>query len=98
MVEKRTIEEFLLLQFWENQELSSIENSLSFLENGNEQMSISDIANKVGLNLKTFQRSILNYQVSPRRPTLIPSLLILPNSTYYYSFYCIRYMLINRYN
>ena len=50
------IEEFLLLQFWENQELSSIENSLSFLENSNEQMSISDIANKVGLNLKTFQR------------------------------------------
>lgn len=50
------IETFLLSQFWDNQELSSIENSLSFLENNNEQMSISDIANRVGLNLKTFQR------------------------------------------
>lgn len=50
------IEAFLLSQFWDNQELSSIENSLSFLENSNEQMSISDIANKVGIHLKTFQR------------------------------------------
>ena len=49
-------ESFLLSQFWDNQELSSIENSLTFLENSNEQISISDIANKVGLNLKTFQR------------------------------------------
>jgi AraC-like DNA-binding protein len=50
------IESFLLSQFWDNQELSSIENSLTFLENSNEQISISDIAIKVGLNIKTFQR------------------------------------------
>jgi len=50
------IEEFLLSQFWDNQEVSNIENSLTLLENSNEQISISDIANKVGLNLKTFQR------------------------------------------
>jgi AraC-like DNA-binding protein len=50
------IESFLLSQFWDNQELSSIENSLTLLENSNEQISISDIAIKVGLNLKTFQR------------------------------------------
>ena len=50
------IESFLLSQFCDNQELSCIENSLSFLENSIEQMSISDIAIKVGLNLKTFQR------------------------------------------
>lgn len=50
------IEAFLLSQFWDNQELFSVENSLSLLENSQEQMAISDIANKVGLNLKTFQR------------------------------------------
>ena len=50
------IESFLLSQFWDNQELSNIENSLTFLENSNEQISISEIANKVGLNLKTFER------------------------------------------
>ena len=50
------IESFLLSQFCDNQEVSSIENSLILLENNNEQISISDIANKVGLNLKTFQR------------------------------------------
>lgn len=50
------IETFLLSQIWDNHELSSIENSLTLLENSNEQISISDIANKVGLNLKTFQR------------------------------------------
>jgi AraC-like DNA-binding protein len=50
------IESFLLSQFWNNKELSSIENSLTFLENSIEQISISDIANKLGLNLKTFQR------------------------------------------
>jgi len=50
------IESFLLSQFWDNQEVSNIENSLTFLENSNEQISISDIANKAGLNLKTFQR------------------------------------------
>ena len=50
------IESFLLSQFVDNQELSSIENSLKLLENSNEQFPISTIANKVGLNLKTFQR------------------------------------------
>ena len=50
------IESFLLSQFCDNQEVSSIENSLMLLENNNEQISISDIAIKVGLNLKTFQR------------------------------------------
>lgn len=50
------IETFLLSQIWENYELFSIENSLTLLENSNEQISVSDIANKLGLNLKTFQR------------------------------------------
>ncbi|MFM2386202.1 MAG: hypothetical protein RL660_959 [Bacteroidota bacterium] len=50
------IESFLLYQFWDNQELSIIEKSLALLENSNEQISIPDIAIKVGLNLKTFQR------------------------------------------
>lgn len=50
------IESFLLSQFCDNQDLSSIENSLTLLENGNEKISIPDIASKVGLNLKTFQR------------------------------------------
>jgi AraC-like DNA-binding protein len=50
------IESFLLSQIWENHELSSIENSLTLLENSNDQNSISEIANQVGLNLKTFQR------------------------------------------
>ena len=50
------IESFLLSQFCDNHELSSIENSLTLLENSNEQISISDIAIRVGLNLKTFQR------------------------------------------
>jgi AraC-like DNA-binding protein len=50
------IESFLLSQLWDNQEVSNIENSLILLENCNEQISISDIAFKVGLNLKTFQR------------------------------------------
>ena len=50
------IESFLLSQFCDNHELSSIENSLTLLENSNDQNSISEIANQVGLNLKTFQR------------------------------------------
>jgi AraC-like DNA-binding protein len=50
------IESFLLSQFVDNQELSIIEYSLKLLENSTEQFSISTIANKVGLNLKTFQR------------------------------------------
>jgi AraC-like DNA-binding protein len=50
------MESFLLSQFCDNQEISIIENSLTLLESSNEQISISDIAIKVGLNLKTFQR------------------------------------------
>lgn len=50
------IESFLLSQFGENQEVSSIENALTLLENNNEQISIADIAIKVALNIKTFQR------------------------------------------
>ena len=50
------LESFLLSQFYDNQELFIIENSLTLLENRNEQISISTIAKKVRLNLKTFQR------------------------------------------
>ena len=50
------IETFLLSQFCDHLELSSIENALTFLENRTEQIPISDVANQVGLNLKTFQR------------------------------------------
>jgi AraC-like DNA-binding protein len=50
------IESFLLSQFFDNPAISSIEKSLRLLENSNDQFSIADIANKVGLNLKTFQR------------------------------------------
>jgi AraC-like DNA-binding protein len=52
----RKIESFLLSQLCENQTLFNIEISLTLLENRNEQLSISDIAKKVGLKLKTFQR------------------------------------------
>lgn len=50
------IESFLLAQFCDHFEFSTIEKSLRLLENSNDQFSIADIANKVGLNLKTFQR------------------------------------------
>ena len=50
------IESFLLSQFWDNQELTNIDNSLKLLENNNVQMLMPDIAKKMGLNLKTFQR------------------------------------------
>lgn len=50
------IESFLLSQFFDDSALSNIENSLTLLENSYEQIPISDIAIKVGLNLKTFQR------------------------------------------
>jgi AraC-like DNA-binding protein len=50
------LESFLLSQFLENQELIAIEESLKLLEKGNEQTTISAIATKVGLTLKTFQR------------------------------------------
>lgn len=50
------LESFLISQFSENQELITIEESLKLLEKGNEQTTISAIATKVGLTLKTFQR------------------------------------------
>lgn len=50
------LESFLLSQFNDNPELAIIENSLILLENGYEKIAISTIADKVGLNLKTFQR------------------------------------------
>lgn len=55
------LETFLLSQFWENSALSIIANSLTFLENTNEQISIAEIANRLGLNLKTFQRHFLKH-------------------------------------
>lgn len=51
------IESFLLSQLMDIQDYSIIEESLTFLENSNEQISISKIANELGLNLKTFQRN-----------------------------------------
>ena len=50
------LESFLLSQFSEYQELFPIEESLTFLQNSNDQTSISALAIKVGFNLKTFQR------------------------------------------
>jgi AraC-like DNA-binding protein len=50
------VESFLISQFSDNQALAILENSLKLLENYNEQISMSTIANTVGLNLKTFQR------------------------------------------
>ena len=50
------LESFLVSQFSEKQELIAIEESLKLLEKGNEQTTISAIATKVGLTLKTFQR------------------------------------------
>lgn len=50
------IESFLLSQFCDHQELSNIDISLKLFENCNEQMLIPDIAEKIGLNPKTFQR------------------------------------------
>ena len=50
------LEIFLLSQFSENQELCSLEESLKILENSNDRTSISNLAIKLGYNLKTFQR------------------------------------------
>jgi AraC-like DNA-binding protein len=50
------LESFLLSQFSEKQSLLKIENSLQFLVNNIEQIPISTIATKAGLNLKTYQR------------------------------------------
>ena len=57
----KNIETFLLSQFSDNQELSKIEESLTFLENSYEQIPITDIASKIGLNLKTYQRHFQNH-------------------------------------
>lgn len=50
------IEAFLLTQLCSNEGISRIENSLKLLENIKERISISEIANKIELNQKTFQR------------------------------------------
>lgn len=50
------LESFLISQFSEHSELLPVQESLSWLENSNDQTSISDLAEFVGLNLKTFQR------------------------------------------
>ena len=50
------LESFLLSQFSENQDLNTIEESLKILHNSNDQTSVSELANKLGYNLKTFHR------------------------------------------
>lgn len=55
------IESFLLSQLNDDPALSSVEKSLKLLENGTNQISISTIADTVGLNLKTFQRHFLKH-------------------------------------
>ena len=60
-IEMSKIESFLLSQFSDNQKLSKIEESLTFLENSYEQIPITDIASKIGLNLKTYQRHFQNH-------------------------------------
>lgn len=50
------LESFLLSQFVENPALIHLEKSLSILNNVNDEISITEIAFKLGYNLKTFQR------------------------------------------
>jgi AraC-like DNA-binding protein len=52
----KTLEEFLLSEFKETNELRDLEASLSLIENLDVNYSISEIADKLGYNLKTFQR------------------------------------------
>ena len=52
----RKIESFLLTQFYDHFEFSTIEKALKLIENCDEKMPISAIASEVGLNTKTFQR------------------------------------------
>ncbi len=52
----REIEIFLLEQFSDYHEYSHIEKALGFIEACNEPLSIADIAETIGLNVKTFQR------------------------------------------
>ena len=55
------IESFLLSQLNDDPALSNVEKSLKLLENGTDQISISTIADTVGLNLRTFQRHFLKH-------------------------------------
>jgi AraC-like DNA-binding protein len=50
------IESFLLAQFRDHFEFSTIEKALKLVVNSDEKRAISVIANEVGLNAKTFQR------------------------------------------
>jgi AraC-like DNA-binding protein len=50
------IESFLLSQFYDYPEFSTIDKALRLIENSDEKMAISTIASEVGLNAKTFQR------------------------------------------
>jgi AraC-like DNA-binding protein len=50
------LEEFLLSEFREEDEIGKIERSLTFLQNTDVNYSVSEIADKTGYNLKTFQR------------------------------------------
>jgi AraC-like DNA-binding protein len=50
------IESFLLSQFSDHPDFSTIETALKLLESSDEKIAISTIASKVGLNAKTFQR------------------------------------------
>jgi AraC-like DNA-binding protein len=50
------LEAFLLSQMEEHQDIVSIEQSLYYLENNKEEISIANVAESIGLNLKTFQR------------------------------------------
>jgi AraC-like DNA-binding protein len=52
----KKIESFLLSQFCDHLDFSTIDKALSLLENSDEKIAISTIASKVGLNAKTFQR------------------------------------------
>ncbi len=54
--ELHILESFLIFQFVENPELIPLEKSLSILSNLNDETSITEIALKLGYNLKTFQR------------------------------------------
>jgi AraC-like DNA-binding protein len=52
----KILEEFLLSEFKEENEIRNLETSLSILENLDENYSMTEIADKLGYNLKTFQR------------------------------------------
>jgi AraC-like DNA-binding protein len=52
----KSLEEFLVSEFKEENEIRKIEGSLTLLENLEANYSITEIADKLGYNLKTFQR------------------------------------------